>query len=108
MATNAPDTTAEAPTDMTAAEAPNTTAEAADVAAAKASSVTTEPAAASSAASASATATSIGCDGEKGHGEDQHRGNADAGHQLRSWIFRSCWRRLGHERVSVSSRTERI
>jgi hypothetical protein len=106
VATNAPDTTAEAP-DMTAAEAPNTTAEAADVAAAKASSVTTEAAAASSAA-ASAAATGIGCDGEKGHGKEQHRGNADAGHQHRSWIFRSCWRRLSRERVSVSSRTERF
>jgi hypothetical protein len=75
---------------MTAAEAPNTTAKAADMAATKASSVTTEASAASSAASATATATGIGCDGEKGHGEEQHRGNADAGHQHRSRIFRSC------------------
>jgi hypothetical protein len=78
------------------------------MAATKASSVTTEASAASSAASATATATGIGCDGEKGHGEEQHRGNADAGHQHRSWIFRSCWRRLSRERVSVSSRTERF
>jgi hypothetical protein len=91
---------------MTAAEAPNTTAEAADVAAAKASTVTTE-AAASSAASAAATATGIGCDGEKGHGNEQHRGNADAGHQHRPRIFRSCWR-LSREQVSVSSRTKRF
>jgi hypothetical protein len=88
VATNAPDATAEAPTDMAAAEAPNTTAEAA--------AVTTEAAAASSAASAT-TATGIGCDGEKGHGEEQHRGNADAGHQHRSRILRSCWRRLSRE-----------
>ena len=67
MATNAPDTTADAPTDMTAAEAPNTTAKTTDVAAAKA-------AAASSAASATTTATGIGCDSEKGHGDEQHRG----------------------------------
>jgi hypothetical protein len=92
---------------MTAAEAPNTTAEAADVAAAKASSVTTTEAAASSAASAAATATGIGCDGEKGHGNEQHRGNADAGHQHRPRIFRSCWR-LSREQVSVSSRTKRF
>jgi hypothetical protein len=96
VATNAPDTTAEAPTDMTAAEAPNTTA-AADVAAAKASAVTTEAAAASSAASATAAATGIGCDGEKGHGEEQHRGNADAGHQLRPRILRSYGQRLSRE-----------
>jgi hypothetical protein len=70
--------------------------------------VTTEAAAASSAAASAAAATGIGCDGEKGNGEEQHRGNADAGHQHRSWIFRSCWRRLSRERVSVSSRTERF
>jgi hypothetical protein len=90
VATSAPDTTAEAPTDMTAAEAPNTTAKATDVAAAKASAVTTEASAASSAASATATATGIGCHGKKGHGEEQDRGNADAGHQLRPRILRSC------------------
>jgi hypothetical protein len=99
MATNAPDTTADAPTDMTAAEAPNTTAKTTDVAAAKA-------AAASSAASATTTATGIGCNGEKGNGEEQHRGNADAGHQLRPRILRSYGQRLSREQVSVSSRTE--
>jgi hypothetical protein len=99
VATNAPATTAEAPTDMTAAKAPNTTAKAADVAAAEASAVTTEAAAASSAASATATpaATGIGCDGEKGHGEEQHRGNADAGHQHRPRILRSYGQRLSRE-----------
>jgi hypothetical protein len=89
---------------MTAAEAPNTTAKAADVAAAEASAVTTEAAAASSAASATAAATGIGCDGEKGNGEEQHRGNADAGRQLRPRILlRSYSQRLSRERVSVSS-----
>jgi hypothetical protein len=97
VATNAPDTTAEAPTDMTAAEAPNTTAKAADVAAAKAAAVTTEAAATPSAASTTATATGIGCDGDKGNGEQQHRGNADAGHQLRPRILRSYGQRLSRE-----------
>jgi hypothetical protein len=100
VATNASDTTAEAPTDMTAAEAPNTAAKAADVAAAKASAPSS---------AASATATGIGCDGEKGNDEEQHRGNADAGHQHRSRILlRSNSQRLSRERVSVFPRTERF
>jgi hypothetical protein len=104
VATSAPDTTAEAPTDMTTAEASNTTAKATDVAAAKASSVTTKAAAASSTASTTTTATGIGCNGEKGNGEEQHRGNADAGRQLRPRILlRSYSQRLSRERVSVSS-----
>jgi hypothetical protein len=113
VTTKAPDATARTKTtDVTAAKAPNATAEATDVTAAKASAMPAETPAASSAATATAAATTgIGSDGEKGNGEEQHRGNTDAGLQHRSRIsasgqFRSCHRRLNRERMSGFPQTE--
>jgi hypothetical protein len=99
------DTAAGAETsDVTAAEAANTTAgtpaKTTDVTAAKA------PAASSAAATAAA---SVGCDGDEGHHEEQHRGNGDASLQQRLRVtdqIRSCRRRLSRERMSARPRTE--
>jgi hypothetical protein len=69
--------------DVTAAKAANATAGASaktpDVTAAK------TPAASSATATATTTTAGIGCDGDEGHHEEQHRGNGDASlqHRLR-------------------------
>ena len=55
------------------------------------------------AVSATTTATGVGCDGDKGNDEEQHRGNANAGLQRRPRIklgqFRSGHWRRSRERM---------
>jgi hypothetical protein len=123
VTTEATDTAADATADT--ADMTNTTAaaaETADVTAAKAanatagtpaktSDVTAAKASAASSATTTATAAGIGSNGDEGHHEDQHRGNADAGLQypLRTTDageIRSCRRRPSRERMSAHPRTE--
>jgi hypothetical protein len=121
VSTKATDTTADAPAktaDMTATTAAG--AETSDVTAAKAANatsgtpaktpdVTAAKAPAASSAAATATAAGIGCDGDEGHHEEQHRGNGDASLQHRPRVtgqIRSCRRCLSRERTSAHPRTE--
>ncbi|MGZ3281276.1 MAG: hypothetical protein ACXU9A_01345, partial [Xanthobacteraceae bacterium] len=73
--------------------------------AAKATAASSAPAPATTAAT-----TGVGCNGDQGNEEEQHRGNADAGFQHRSRIFESgrvrSRRSLNHRRISASSRAE--
>jgi Spy/CpxP family protein refolding chaperone len=95
--------------DVTAAKAANATAatpaKTTDVTAAKA------PAASSATTAATTTAAGIGSDGDEGHHEEQHRGNADAGLQHRLRItdidqIRYYGRPLSRERMDAQGRTE--
>jgi hypothetical protein len=119
VSTKATDTTADAPAktaDMTATTAAG--AETSDVTAAKAANATSgtpaktpdvTAAKAPAASSATAAAAGIGCDGDEGHHEEQHRGNGDASLQHRPRVtgqIRSCRRCLSRERTSAHPRTE--
>jgi Spy/CpxP family protein refolding chaperone len=119
VTTKAADTTADATAktaDMTATTAAG--AETSDVAAANATPAKTTdvtaakaPAASSATTAATTTAAGIGSDGDEGHHEEQHRGNADAGLQHRLRItdidqIRYYGRPLSRERMDAQGRTE--
>ncbi|HET7254906.1 MAG TPA: hypothetical protein VFJ46_14185 [Xanthobacteraceae bacterium] len=92
-------------------DSPTTTREASAMAAGP-SNVAAKATATSSAAATPTTAAtaSVGCNGDQGNEQEQHRGNADAGFQRRPRIFESgrvrSRRRLNHRRMRASSRAE--
>ncbi|HSJ42810.1 MAG TPA: hypothetical protein VK955_17420, partial [Xanthobacteraceae bacterium] len=74
------------------------------------SNVAAKATATSSTPATTAATTGVGCNGDQGNEEEQHRGNADAGFQRRPRIFESgrvrSLRRLNHRRMRASSRAE--